>query len=1506
MPASKQVNLHGHSEYSSLDGYATVEQIALRAKELGQEATALTDHGECAGHFKFQKACREAGVKPIFGCLPAGAMIHTQDGARPVEDIEVGDLVWTHEGRLQPVTRVMSRWFSGELTEFGVGHSNRTVRLTGEHPILVSDYHGTTSWVLAQDLVSGRPDVRSSHHLTNRQRGHSWCSYAVVPRVSGTSRVTVRVPDHSSGGRFFEHRGSDFVRWHSMAGEYIWSGWGGDLVLDEDFARFLGLFVAEGAVAKSLNGAMTMTFNQGETDFVNFCVEWLSNRRVASSVYHRPERGTKELVFCCLPLALLLADLVGIGARSKRVPDVLFSADEKKKEIFLRGLMDGDGKWTGEIAYLKSSSRGLAWGVKMLAASLGSFGVVSTVQAKSPRGKWLEHYSVGVNFSDRWRRVRVFDDKIAIPIRSVRRYAWEGMVYNFSVHEDNSYVTDVVLHNCEGYWVPSIEEVKAAKKYPENISHMCLLAKTQRGLSNLWALSSIAYDRHHHYYRPLADPALMREYAEDLYCSDGCMITEFSRQIDRDDEDGARQTLSLLLDIFGDNFYMELHTWQYMEAETDEQKRLNRLMAKINQAKVRFASELSVPLVVVNDSHHVRPDDWYNRELVWQFNLRKNPDQTGDVPAPKADYLMGEDDLFSWMSRHGIGRSTVQEAIGNAADIAENCDVEIRPTLGLPVFTGSDRDDLAMFLDLVEEGFRRKVTDSGRDHNLYMRRVETETRLICDKGLSGYFLVVHDYIKAAKTGSWVQRVRAGAEKEPILVGPGRGSGGGSLVAWLLDITAIDPIRYDLLFERFLTPSRKGYPDIDSDFPRSKRAGIKSYVEARYGHDHVCTIGTTIRNAPKGMLRDLGRAMGINYNDINQMSKIIMAAAKLAASEEAAAEEGEDEVGWDEIVSLKGGDLAVWARKYPELFEKLGEMVGLARQYGVHPSGVLVNAEPLLGRIPLRTRKHNTREEVVTTQFDMDEVEAMGGVKFDLLGIRHLDTLTVAQELVKERYGYHIDFEDLDFDVPKMWEQVDKGHTTGIFQIETPGATRTAVELKPRSVEDVAHLVSIIRPGVKDAGLTERFLARRSGVEPTSFDHPLMEPIVGNTYGILVYQEQMIRAAKELAGFSVDEADDLRRITAKKKASEIGPWQNKFFEGCLGNKVFMDPIPRLGSPQEMLDEAERIAAKIWASIHASARYVFNQAHAIGYALLSVQEIWVKHHFVMEYLVALLATDANNTNRYIRDTRRHGIAILPPDVNMSSQKFVITKEGIRYGLQDVRGVGAAVARSIISGRPYHSPEDFFVDAERVGKTQVINLIKIGALDSFGDRAQMLMRYQRHRILQSVAPRKRAGLSPEQADEIVADKLTSYPDKWVIDVPDFSDEQVLYEIEKELVGTYVTVDPMGRYLDVLDSITDVYHPDDIANFTPGTKFHLGGQVTRIKLHAVSKGRTQGQEMAFINLQWAEEDFDFVVFPELWGRVGPMVRPGVPVACTLVKTDRGCSLLELYRLDQFFREAQ
>lgn len=998
------------------------------------------------------------------------------------------------------------------------------------------------------------------------------------------------------------------------------------------------------------------------------------------------------------------------------------------------------------------------------------------------------------------------------------------------------------IFGMEGYFVDSVQEAREQKFKPSQFSHITLLAQNQKGLSNLWAWSSKAYTDNF-YYRALAEPSMMKEYSEGLFASDGCLLTYMARAILDDDEPRAQELMGSYLDMFGENFYMELHTFQIIDPATESHIKLNADMAKMNQGKVALAQKYGVPLVVVNDCHYTEPEDWENHALVWNMSTGGNTDQTEHGRA--AAHMMSSDENVKWMSLHGIPRSITEEAIKNTALIAEKCNVEIKSELKMPRLTKSDRDDLKMFLDHVEQGFTRKVVEAGLPVDLYFERMTEEVSLIAEKNFAGYFNVVANYTKHAK-----QVLR-------MLMGPGRGSAGGSLAAYLMDITELDPVKYDLLFGRFISPARKGFPDIDLDFPQSRRPEMKGYLGERFGEDCICGIGTRSKLQPRGLLKDLGRAMSIPYDDQTKMSKIIEQVKDIDTAN--------IEIGWDEVLAEAGGDLAPWVQKYPVLFKKMGEMMGLTRQASTHAAGMLISDRPLLGDLPVRKKG-----DEITTQFDMYEVEELGYVKFDILGIRHLDTLQVALDFIEQRTGRVLElykFGDAEYNDPNIWPQVDQGKTLGLFQLEAPGMTAVAKRFKPRNEREVADLISVNRPGVVRAGLLDPFLDRRSGVANAPLDHPLLESIVGKTFGIIVYQEQVLKVVQQIAGFTVDEADKVRKIMGKMLFAEMVQQQEKFVQGCLANPEFV----RLAEAN-----ARKVAEKIWKSIESAGVYSFNEAHALAYALICSWEVWVKHYYPREFLTALLITDPPKINAYLREARAQGFPVLPPSINESHSKFTLAGDNIRFGLSSVKKVGASAVEEIRKHAPFTSLADVVERcSSKANKGVLENLIKIGAMDEF--------------IPEGVGIKGRADLLRELY-KIKKIKEAEWPE-----ILDFSKENVVYDMEQELVGSFITVDPIGRFLPVLQDIC-LQTPQQLDEARVGEVLTIGGQLTGYKKH---KTKAKQLEMAFIELTYNDEIFPTTVFPDTYARVKMYLKIGAPMVCRVVGLEQGTHLTELQRLD-------
>lgn len=1057
----------------------------------------------------------------------------------------------------------------------------------------------------------------------------------------------------------------------------------------------------------------------------------------------------------------------------------------------------------------------------------------------------------------------------------------------------------------EARWVHDIAESRANKTGGHDASHIVLLARDQQGLRNLWSLSSLAYEEENFYGKPQLNPGLLREYSAGLWASDGCGLTRFTDHVENGDEDAARAEWATLLDIFGDRFYSELHTFRILEPKTEKDHWLNNRIMAMNRAKVRFASEMGVPLVVVNDAHYAREDQWEQHRLIWNMSVKSYKKDQVDSKGHAADWMMNRAELIEHMAAHGVPVSVVEEAITNTVMIAESCNVEITPTLKMPRLEPTDELDAALFRRSVEEGFKRFILDRGLPEEPYRQRLEYEAKLITDQGMTGYFNVVADYVQAARDGSYIQWVEPQAKKKPCLCGPGRGSGGGSLVNYLLGITSLDPIKYDLMFERFINPDRPDYPDIDVDFQKSHRPGLKSYLGARYGEGNVCSIGLDSRSGPKQTLKDIARAMGIEFADVKKMVDLVGEIDQMDEYDENELDEDQEPPTWDEVLAEMGGELAPWARKHPLLFERMEQMVlprGLVRNHGVHAAGVVVNDGPILGAVPTRVNKG-----IRSTQFDMNEVAALGGVKDDLLANKGLDVLAIARDLVYQRHRVWLDYDGFGFGVPKdcppenvvtfgdehyedpaIWEQIDRGHTAGIFQIGTPGGTKQAMRFRPRSLPELADLVSINRPGVIRAGLLDTYLARRRGEEEVVYDHPMMEPITGRTMGILVYQEDLIRTAREIAGFTAGEAEALRKAIGKKLADKMAEMEPKFISGCLANAEFM---ARGGS--------EKVAHKLWMSLSAAGAYAFNRAHATGYAMQPCWEIWTKHYFFDEFITGCLAVYENKTETFIRECRRRSRPVQVPDINTSGARFTLAEGGVRYGLVDVRGVGDAVMPEITRLRPFASLPDYLARTTKQfgGKKGVVDsLVKVGAFDALHpgvSRVELMKMVHYHWASLKTAEGKWAKLDQAARDKIVADRIAKHPAQYP--TPELETIEDITAIEIEMLGTFVTHDPMEKYAEMIEGEC-IRHPNDIVDFDTGEIFTIGGELTRIKLHT----QRNGKQMAFLSVRWAEEDFDIVAFADAWGRCKMLMQEGVAVACQVIKLNgKGCQLSHVERLD-------
>jgi DNA polymerase III subunit alpha len=992
----------------------------------------------------------------------------------------------------------------------------------------------------------------------------------------------------------------------------------------------------------------------------------------------------------------------------------------------------------------------------------------------------------------------------------------------------------------EGYFHPQAHRAKELGLKAPDYSHITVLARNNTGLRNLWAWSSIAYTKYHHY-RAIVDWSDMKDLSEGLWASDGCGLAFMAKAIVAGDDQLQHELMGRYLDTFGDYFFMELHTFQFLNPQTEDQKRINAEITLMNQRKVDLAEAYGVPLVVVNDAHYAPPEDWERHNLVWSMSTKQNADNTGQ--GQTAAWIMDEPDLFKYMRMHGISDRITQQAIDNTAMIAATCDVEIKPADRMPAVNATEEDDIKQFLALIEQGFKRRVIDKGLDQELYRARIERECKVIVDNHFPGYFNAVYDLVRHAK------------EEMKIVVGPGRGSAGGALCSYLMGITELDPIKYDLLFERFLAEGRGGLPDIDIDIPQARLAEIKEYTAQKYGHEHVCGIGTFTRSAPKSLINDLCRAMSVPINESKLISKAIGNLPTNAAHT--------PQQRWNTMLELRGDRLRPWIDKYPAVFAQGQKMVGMIRQSSVHASGWIISPDPLLGELPLRSK-----DGKVVSQFEQGDVEWMGFVKFDLLGIRHLDTIQYTLDFIKERHGVDInvyDFGDDEFCDPAIWDRIGKGDCLGLFQLEADLMASTAKKHKPQSEREVAELLAVNRPGVIDAGLLQPYIDRKHGREMVTYDHPMLEEITGETYGILIYQEQIMKMSRLIAGFSPADADWLRKVVGKKKVNELPALKEKFVEGARANCEFTGTCTAY-SPEATIQ-------KLWTSIEASGEYLFNKSHSVAYALIGTWEAWLRHYYYPEFIAACLLSDddADKIPRYVRHAERNGVEVLPPDINASNRGFTLTDQGVRYGLTTVKQVGDRSYDEIVRTRPFESLADMVekVSKGAVNKAVTLNLIHVGAFDSINP--------------------DRAAVEREFYD------LRKIKERDQKPIPDYSNRLEMFRMERDLIGSPILYDPLKPYHQMISDLC-LRSPDAIDDLRTGDLAKVGGLITKLKPHRTKKG----DWMAFMTITFEGQDYEVLVFPEAWASSKMLLEMDAPVIARVIKLkDDAVHMSQVQRLD-------
>ncbi|HLR21155.1 MAG TPA: DNA polymerase III subunit alpha [Tissierellaceae bacterium] len=961
------------------------------------------------------------------------------------------------------------------------------------------------------------------------------------------------------------------------------------------------------------------------------------------------------------------------------------------------------------------------------------------------------------------------------------------------------------------------KEPKDKKQY-----HLVLLAENNVGYKNLMKIVSEAYVNGF-YYKPRADKDILKKYSEGIIALSACLGGEVQQYLLDNNYEGAKNAAIEMRDIFGkDNFFLELQN-QGIEEQID-----------VNNNLIKISEEVDIPLIATNDVHYLKKEDAQVHDILLCIQTGRTVDETNRMKMPTEEfYLKSPEEMERIFSNN-------KEALRNTVKIADRCNVELElGTLHLPQYDVPE--------DYTNESYLREISLNGLKEKYgeitpeIMERFEYEFNTILDMGYTDYFLIVWDFIKFAKDND-------------IMVGPGRGSAAGSLVSYGLDIIDIDPLEYGLIFERFLNPERVTMPDIDIDFCYERREEVIDYVIEKYGADRVAQIVTFGTMAARGSIRDVGRAINMPYGDVDSIAKQIP--TDLGMTIEKALEVNH---------TLK--------REYDNnsnvqrLIDVAKDVEGLPRHTSTHAAGVVISKEPVTNYVPLLRNG-----EAITTQFDMNELEELGLLKMDFLGLRTLTVIRDAIDLIKENHGREVNFNKFTYDDPKVLEMFAKAETLGIFQFESPGMRSFLKELKSNTFEDLIAANSLFRPGPMNQIPT--FVERKHDPSKITYIHPKLENILDVTYGCIVYQEQVMQIVRDIGGYSMGQADLVRRAMGKMQMDVMEEERENFVHGQVDEE---GNVITKGAIRNGVDKVS--ANKIYDLMIDFANYAFNKSHSAAYAIIAYRSGWLKYYYPVEFMAAQISSimgDTNSVSLYIQECKRLGIDILPPDINKSYHKFTVSEGDIRFGLTAVKNVGVNLISAIIEARKsgeFTSFVDFVERIEKVNssvmnKRAVESLIKCGAMDSLpANRAQLLGVYEK--TIEGIhADRKRN----VEGQFSIFDNIEENNNK--DNLPDLKEfpKKALLSMEKEILGIYVSGHPLEPYkkeLDVLSNITtseifvELEESDvNLQKIRDGQRVKIGGIIIE-KKNMVTKNNHM---MAFIKIEDMYGAIECIVFPKTY----------------------------------------
>lgn len=1002
---------------------------------------------------------------------------------------------------------------------------------------------------------------------------------------------------------------------------------------------------------------------------------------------------------------------------------------------------------------------------------------------------------------------------------------------------------------CEVYMAPRSRFDKV-HDIDNKTSHLILLAENQTGYKNLIKMVSSGYIDGF-YYKPRIDFELLKEHSEGIIALSACLAGEVPKALLNGNYDEAKNIVKKYVDVLGkDNYFLEIQ-----DHGIAEQKRIIPEIIKLSQ-------ETGVDVVATNDIHYLKKEDAKYQDVLMCIQMEKTIDDPDRMRFETEEFYIKSPeemaDLFEY----------IPSAVENTAKIAKRCNVDFDfNTRHLPSYDVPNGMDAFEYLTkLCSEGLEKRYTPVSEE---LRKRLDYELNVIKNMGFVDYFLIVWDFIHFAKNNG-------------VTVGPGRGSAAGSLVSYTLGITTVDPIKYGLIFERFLNPERVSMPDIDIDFAPEGRQKVIDYVVEKYGEGQVAQIITFGTMKAKLAIRDVGRALNIPYAEVDRVAKLVPFDLKMTIQK---------------AIDISSELHALYENepKIKELLDTSMALEGLPRHASTHAAGVVITSEPIVNYVPLQLNADN----FITTQFTKDTVENLGLLKMDFLGLRNLTVIENAVNIIKKTRGIDIDIDNIDYNSREVYELISSGNTDGVFQLESVGMQSFMQELKPDSLEDVIAGIALYRPGPMEQ--IPRYIKSKKNPETIKYKHPLLKNILDVTYGCMVYQEQVLEIVRELAGYSLGKADQMRRTISKKKADQMVIERKNFIYGSDDGE-----IP--GCIKNGIDEETAIS--IFDEINDFANYAFNKSHAAAYAFVTYQTAYLKTFYPVEYMASLISSidDLDKINHYIANCKDMGIDRLPPDVNKSEDTFTVENGSIRFGLSAVKNVGKAMIVNLVAERNANGEFKSFVDfvdrmtGRDINKRALEGLIACGAFDSMGiKRSQLLAVYER--TLEGTARQARENVAGQMSlfDSADEDTEMEFPD-----IPEL-DKKMLLKMEKQSTGLYFSGHPMEEYSDKIKKLTkynisDVLssvHRDEDGNYHAADGGLKDGDMLLICAAIASrKNKTtrQNAQMAFLNLEDIYGSVECIVFPKVLSEYSTLLQEDnlVALSCRLsIREDEEPKLL-------------